>query len=188
MLHTTYMAVSRQGFSFLPACALSVHRYVAVLPDRGRAYPSRIRATGALRFRRLPFWIIPCRTDTRMPGCLSSRCCRTGFPAAQANGLPAVMPPPSRSPLQKIFVTRFSAFCRSVFPCLFPGTSILPFPASRVGFTTLIFHHLQSFVSLSPHSPLYYMHGTDVTRHIIPFLISVSVSGHPFFPLLYPRI
>ena len=112
----------------MPASAPSVHRYATVLPDRGRAYPSRIRATGVLRFRRLPFWIIPCRTDTRMPGCLSSRCCRTGFPTAQANGLPAVMPPPSRFPLQKMFVTRFSAFCRSVFPCLFPGAAILPPP------------------------------------------------------------
>lgn len=164
----------------MPASAPSVHRYAVVLSDRGRAYPSRIRATGVLRFRRLPFWIIPCRNDTRMPGCLSSRCCRTGFPTAQANGLPAVMPPPSRSPLQKIFVTRFSAFCRSVFPCLFPGAAICPLPAFRVGFTTPIFPHPQFSVSLSLHLLLCYIYGTYMTRHIVPFFIFVSVSSHPF--------
>ena len=164
----------------MPASAPSVHRYAIVLSDRGRAYPSRIRATGILRFRRLPFWIIPCRTDTRMPGCLSSRCCRTGFPTAQANGLPAVMPPPSRSPLQKKFVTRFSAFCRSVFPCLFPGAAILLPPGIPCRFhDTDIFPSAFS-VSLSPHLLLCYIYGTYMTRHIVPFFILVSVSSHPF--------
>ena len=136
------MVVSRQDFSFLPASAPSVHRYAIVLSDRGRAYPSRIRATGILRFRRLPFWIIPCRTDTRMPGCLSSRCCRTGFPTAQANGLPAVMPPPSRSPLQKIFVTRFLPSAVPYFRVCFLVPLSCFLPAFRVGFTTPIFFHL----------------------------------------------
>lgn len=164
----------------MPASAPSVHRYAVVLSDRGRAYPSRIRATGVHRFRRLPFWIIPCRIDTRMPGCLSSRCCRTGFATAQANGLPAVMPPPSRSPLQKIFVTRFLPSDVPYFRVCFQVPLSCPLPAFRVGFTTPIFFHPQFSVSLFSHLLLCYIYGTYMTRHIVPFFIFVSVSSHPF--------
>lgn len=168
----------------MPASAPSVHRYAIILSDRGRAYPSRIRATGVLRFRRLLFWIIPCRTDTRMPGCLSSRCCRTGFPTAQANGLPAVMPPPSRFPLQKMFVTRFSAFCRSVFPCLFPGAAILPPPGIPCRFHDTDISPSAIFrVTFSPLTSLLYIWNVYDTPYCS--LLHFRVSFEPSLSFLF---
>lgn len=156
MPHTTYMVVSRQEFSFLPTCAISVHRYMIVLSERGRAYSFRIRVTGAsslpqtsLLDHSLPHRF-PYARPSVVPLLPKEFSCCTGKPYAG-----------SHTAAISFFATKngcdtfFSSFCRSVFPCLFPGIVILPFPAFRVGFTTPIFHHPQSPVSLSLHSLLF---------------------------------
>ena len=83
-------------------------------------------------------------------------------------------------PAAKNICDTFFAFCRSVFPCLFPGAAILLPPGIPCRFhDTDIFPSAFS-VSLSPHLLLCYIYGTYMTRHIVPFFIFVSVSSHPF--------
>lgn len=107
-----------------------------------------------------------------------------GFPLHGENGLSAVMLPPSRSPLQKIFVTRFSAFCRSVFPCLFPGAAILPPPGIPCRFHDTDISPSAIFrVTFSPLTSLLYIWNVYDTPYCS--LLHFRVSFEPSLSFLF---